>query len=246
MSSLLGSARHYARLAIDLARGETDRARLLRRFPDVHVDRGVCVKGNLNRLQLWPGVHIQTGVVLQLGGQPWCHDQGHLSIGERSILSPHVVIYAAGPGGVVIGSEFDCGPGVGLFACRTDYERGPGHHLFAPLRIGERVTIYANAVVSPGVQIGDGAVIAANSVVTRDVPSHTLVGGSPARVLRTLAPAERRNTASLPGSGQPEAEPMSPTPLEPAPPTNAGHRARLEHASKRAPRRRADAPRYPR
>lgn len=212
VKSAITAARRYARLAIDLAQGETGRARLLRRFSDVHVDRGVCVKGSLDRLELHPGVHIQTGVVLQLGGQPWCHDSGHLNIGEGSILSPHVVIYAAGPGGIEIGRKFDCGPGVGLFACRTDYRRGPGHHLFAPLRIGEYVTIYANAVVSPGVRIGDGAVIAANSVVTRDVPSHTLVGGSPARVLRVLNSAERPHTNESLGSNQPEAGSVPETP----------------------------------
>jgi maltose O-acetyltransferase len=46
------------------------------------------------------------------------------------------------------------------------------------------VTVFANAVIGPEVQIGDGAVVAACSVVLRDVPPCSLVGGAPARVLR--------------------------------------------------------------
>ncbi|WP_425595528.1 DapH/DapD/GlmU-related protein [Salana multivorans] len=49
-----------------------------------------------------------------------------------------------------------------------------------------RVWIGANATTLPGVTIGDGAVVAAGAVVTRDVPPDTVVGGVPARVLRRV------------------------------------------------------------
>lgn len=42
------------------------------------------------------------------------------------------------------------------------------------------------AVMNPGVTIGDNAVIASGSFVTKDVPAHTVVGGNPARVLKEL------------------------------------------------------------
>ncbi len=42
------------------------------------------------------------------------------------------------------------------------------------------------AVMNPGVTIGDNAVIASGSLVTKDVPAHTVVGGNPARVLKEL------------------------------------------------------------
>jgi galactoside O-acetyltransferase len=57
----------------------------------------------------------------------------------------------------------------------------------APVVIGNRVWIGFNALVLKGVHIGDGAVVAAGSVVTRDVPANSLVGGNPARVIRELA-----------------------------------------------------------
>ena len=53
----------------------------------------------------------------------------------------------------------------------------------APVRIGDRVWVGTRAVVLKGVSIGDGAVVAAGAVVTRDVPAGAVVGGTPARVI---------------------------------------------------------------
>ena len=55
-----------------------------------------------------------------------------------------------------------------------------------PVRIGDRVWIGTRAVVLKGVTIGDGAVVAAGAVVTRDVPAGAVVAGVPARVVRTV------------------------------------------------------------
>ena len=56
----------------------------------------------------------------------------------------------------------------------------------APIHIGKRVWIGSNATVLPGVTIGDGAVVAAGAVVTRDVPANTVVGGVHAKVIRHI------------------------------------------------------------
>ena len=53
-----------------------------------------------------------------------------------------------------------------------------------PVIIGNNVWIGDKASILPGVTIGDGAVIAANAVVTRDVPAYTVVGGNPAKLLK--------------------------------------------------------------
>lgn len=50
--------------------------------------------------------------------------------------------------------------------------------------VGNDVWIGYDATIMPGVKIGDGAIIAAKSVVTKDVPSYTVVGGNPARVIK--------------------------------------------------------------
>ena len=51
--------------------------------------------------------------------------------------------------------------------------------------IGKNCVIGVNSIVLPGVKIGDHCVVAAGSVVTKDVPSNSLVAGNPAKVLRT-------------------------------------------------------------
>ena len=147
----------------------------------VRTDRGVVIYGDPLNLHLARGVILQAHVVLHAGGMPWCQGVGHVEIGEGSVISPGCVIYGAGPGGVRIGRAFDCGPNVGIFASRT--RPGGDGHIFGSVVIGDHVTVYAGAVISPGVNIGDRAVIAANAVVTRDVLPGRFVGGLPAREL---------------------------------------------------------------
>ena len=62
---------------------------------------------------------------------------------------------------------------------RAEYER-------APVRIGDGTWVGARAMILPGVTIGKRVVVAAGSVVTRDVPDDSLVAGNPARVIRSL------------------------------------------------------------
>ena len=72
-----------------------------------------------------------------------------------------------------------------------------GYSRLAPVSVGARVFIGTYAVVLPGVSIGDDAVIAAGSVVTRDVPDGTVVAGNPARVVRSLEDYAAEHTARL-------------------------------------------------
>ena len=65
-----------------------------------------------------------------------------------------------------------------------------GDMLPAPIHIGKQVWIGSNATVLPGVTIGDGAIIAAGAVVTKDVPANTLVGGVPAKIIRHIKEEE--------------------------------------------------------
>ena len=58
-------------------------------------------------------------------------------------------------------------------------------HSKGPVIIGNNVWIGDKATILPGVTIGDGAVIAANSVVTKDVPAYSLAAGNPAKIIKT-------------------------------------------------------------
>jgi acetyltransferase-like isoleucine patch superfamily enzyme len=55
-----------------------------------------------------------------------------------------------------------------------------------PIVIERGVWIAAGAIIIGGVTVGELSVVAAGSVVTRDVPANTLVGGNPARVIRSI------------------------------------------------------------
>jgi acetyltransferase-like isoleucine patch superfamily enzyme len=91
----------------------------------------------------------------------------------------------------------------------TDWHRIDGLGLDAPVaptRIGRGVWLGARVVVLKGVTIGDNTVVAANSVVTRDLPNNVLAGGSPARVIRSI----ERSRYSPPSMQQTPEESHSP------------------------------------
>ncbi len=90
--------------------------------------------------------------------------------------------------GIEIGEESLIG--AGCLICDSDMHEvplGSGRPVAtAPIRIGNRVFIGARCIVLKGVTIGDGAVIGAGSVVSKDVPAGALVAGNPATVVRML------------------------------------------------------------
>ena len=104
-----------------------------------------------------------------------CHfqDQGGIEIGDGALIGHNVVLATI---------NHDLNP----------KENRKNH--YAAIKIGAHVWIGSNATILPGVTIGDYAVVAAGAVVTRDVPAMTVVGGVPARVLKTIQ-EERYETA---------------------------------------------------
>ena len=91
-------------------------------------------------------------------------------------------------GGIVIGDGAFIGHNVVLATLDHDMNPEKRHLLHpSPIRIGNRVWIGANAVVTKGVTIGDNSIIAAGAVVTHDIPANVVAAGIPARVRRTLS-----------------------------------------------------------
>jgi serine acetyltransferase len=109
-----------------------------------------------------------------------------IAIGEYTFIGRDSEIEANGP--LTIGRHCLIGPGVYI----TDHNHGMalGVPMFrqpttmSPVSIGHDVWLGARCVILPGVTIGDGAVVAAGAVVTRDVAANAVVAGVPARVLR--------------------------------------------------------------
>ncbi len=97
-------------------------------------------------------------------------------------------------GGIQIGDE--CLIGHGCTLCTVNHGFDPAHRgdmVMSPIRIGNRVWIGANVTVLPGVTIGDGAIIAAGAVVTADVAGNTIVGGVPAKRIRSITEEKQPN-----------------------------------------------------
>lgn len=90
---------------------------------------------------------------------------------------------------IKMGDDVQLGPGVHIYTATHPVDpktRKSGVEYGLAITIGDNVWIGGNAVICPGISIGDNSVIAAGSVVTRDVPASVVVGGNPAKVIKQL------------------------------------------------------------
>jgi acetyltransferase-like isoleucine patch superfamily enzyme len=114
-----------------------------------------------------------------------------LEIGSDVVLATGCWLNARG--GIVLEDEVQLGPYAVLVS--GDHSKMNGSYRFGasnlgPIRICEGAWIAAHATVTKGVVIGRGALLAANSVATHDVPPFTIAGGVPARIIHNKAHME--------------------------------------------------------
>ena len=113
-------------------------------------------------------IHVGKGVFINSG---CCfQDQGGITLGDGCLIGHQVVI-------ATLNHDLDPARRGGMYP--------------APVRLGKNVWVGAHATILPGVTVGDGAVIAAGAVVTKDVPAGVVAGGVPARVLKTIPTASK-------------------------------------------------------
>ncbi len=111
----------------------------------------------------------------------------NIRVGTRVFINQNCTLYDLG--GVDIGDDVMIGPNVSLIT--SGHPIAPSQRRAAvtakPIVIGRNVWIAAGATIIGGVTIGENSVVAAGAVVTRDVPANSLVGGNPARIIRSIA-----------------------------------------------------------
>ncbi|WP_233704369.1 sugar O-acetyltransferase [Helicobacter cynogastricus] len=90
-------------------------------------------------------------------------------------------------GGIDIGNHVFIAPKVCLTTINHDFNPYNRRTTFCrPIVIKDRVWIGINATICPGVTIGEGSIIAAGAVVTKDVPPNVIVGGNPAKIIKHI------------------------------------------------------------
>ena len=128
-----------------------------------------------------PGASIEIGEGAQLSGVSITARSTAIQIGRQVLLAPNCVI---------VDSDFHAHwpPEARIHA--------PGYEHDAPVSIGDHAWIGMDCIILKGVRIGEGAIVGAGSVVTRDVPPRCLAAGNPARVIRCLEPEGSAETAT--------------------------------------------------
>ena len=119
----------------------------------------------------------------------YCDYGSNIRLGDKVFFNFNCVVLDVAP--VDIGNFVLFGPAVQLYTAThplSASERRKGLESGKPIWIEDDVWVGGGAIVLPGVRIGQGAVIGAGSVVTKDVPGQVFAAGNPCRVIRTLEP----------------------------------------------------------
>lgn len=129
--------------------------------------------GTKNRVYVEPTISFDYGYNIFVGENFYCNfhniflDICPITIGDNCLFGPNVQLYTA---------SHPLEPG----------KRNSGQELGKPITIGNNVWIGGSAVVVPGVTLGDNVVVAAGAVVTKSFPDNVVVGGNPARIIKTI------------------------------------------------------------
>ncbi|MGM0165233.1 chorismate mutase [Enterococcus sp. AZ135] len=129
--------------------------------------------GTKNRVYVEPTISFDYGYNIFVGENFYCNfhnvflDICPITIGDNCLFGPNVQLYTA---------SHPLEPG----------KRNSGQEFGKPITIGNNVWIGGASVVIPGVTLGDNVVVAAGAVVTKSFPDNVVVGGNPARIIKTI------------------------------------------------------------
>jgi acetyltransferase-like isoleucine patch superfamily enzyme len=153
-----------------------------------YLDEGVYLHACPQGIEIGPGTIVMHGAVLHVYN---FRDMPHsgIKIGRDSLIGEYSVI--RGQGGVQIGDRVYTSPFTQIIAVNHVFD-DPNRPFVEQgitaegIIIEDDVWLGASVIITDGVRVGKGAVVAAGAVVTKDVPPHTIVGGIPAKPIRTI------------------------------------------------------------
>ena len=125
----------------------------------------------LGKIVIGKFTNIQMGLILY---KPW-----RIVIGKNTVINNNVLL--DGRGQLIIGNNVNISPFVKIFTAEHDLNDPLFKYVEDKVVVKDYAWISTNAIILPGVQIGEGAVVASGAVVTKNVAPYTIVGGVPAK-----------------------------------------------------------------
>ena len=142
---------------------------------------------NIGRLHgLWLRVYLYRRIGMKVGRNCvirrgiYLASPNELVVGDGSFLG-RASLYCTG--GVTIGKNVNISDGAVIITAKHDINSPDFAARYEPISIEDWCWIASNAIILGGVRVGEGAVVAAGAVVTKDVPPYSVVGGNPAVVI---------------------------------------------------------------
>ncbi len=136
------------------------------------------------RLMKWHGAVL--GKSIKFGRGLWIDHFDKIEIGNNVFFNYGCQLNSAG--GIQIDDNVLIGPGVTILSASHDIRRDQimrfGSAILKQVHVEKDVWLGARCVVTPGVIIGEGSVVAAGAVVTKNVPPYKVVGGVPAIIIK--------------------------------------------------------------
>ncbi len=140
-----------------------------------------CIPSHHIRRLFYRAAGVKIGKGSTIHTRAIFYDPRNIRIGKDTIIGEGVVL--DGRDNLLIGDHVAFATEVMIYNAQHDIASDDFHATVAPVEIGDYVFIGPRAIILPGVKIGNGAVVAAGAVVTKDVEAYSIVGGVPARVI---------------------------------------------------------------
>ncbi len=160
-----------------------------------HIFSFLFIKEIVKKVGYFIHDHVAPISKMNIAGNPRIHPSASLRCGENiflglnSHINQYCCVWASKKSKIIIGNNLLMGPGVKIFSSNhmvenTGIPMNIQPYIEKDIIVGNDVWIGSNSVITAGTKIGKGVVIAAGSVVTKDIPEYAIVGGIPAKIIK--------------------------------------------------------------